>query len=76
MTEEERSEVLYSSGFEVTEARIPSWDKATALRSMSSIIKEINSDIPSPVITKVTNVGATKIIFSNKRFIEEKDLSY
>ena len=62
---EERSAVLFNSGFIVTEARIASWDKAPALKSLPDIIKELNSQIKPPIITKVTNLGGTSLDFSN-----------
>ena len=61
---EERNAVLFNSGFIVTEARIASWDKAPALKSMPDIIKELNSQIKPPIITKVTNLGGTSLDFS------------
>ena len=76
MAEEDRNAVLFSSGFVGFEARVPSWDKAPALKSLPDIIKELNSAIKRPVIVKVTNLGDTWLDFSNERFIEENDLSY
>lgn len=76
IAKEKRDSVLFNSGFVVTEARVASWDKAPPLRSMSSLIKELNSGIRKPIVPKITNTGGTEMNYSSQRFIEEKDLTY